>query len=140
MLFRSYLLRHENDVERRIRKIEDGKNTIYVYTEKRPKSSTTRLEDERDITEDEYNELMKERYSYLTKTRYAFPYSAHTIEIDVYPYEIGGDALVGRAVMEVELKDENEMIDFPSGITVIRELTGTREFSNKTLAKRVRIV
>ena len=80
---------------------------------------------------------MKERFSYLTKTRYAFPYSAHTIEIDVYPYEIGGDALVGRAVMEVELKDENEMIDFPSGITVIRELTGTREFSNKTLAKRV---
>ena len=134
----TYLLRHENDVERRIRKIEDGKNTFYVYTKKRPKSSTTRLEDERDITEDEYNELMKERYSYLTKTRYAFPYSAHTIEIDVYPYEIGGDALVGRAVMEVELKDENEMIDFPSGITVIRELTGTREFSNKTLAKRVR--
>ena len=80
----TYLLRHENDVERRIRKIEDGKNTIYVYTEKRPKSSTTRLEDERDITEDEYNELMKERFSYLTKTRYAFPYSAHTIEIDVY--------------------------------------------------------
>lgn len=134
----TYLLHHENDVERRIRKIEDGKNTFYVYTEKRPKSSTTRLEDERDITEDEYNELMKERYSYLTKTRYAFPYSAHTIEIDVYPYEIGGDALVGRAVMEVELKDENEKIDFPSGITVIRELTGTREFSNKTLAKRVR--
>ena len=63
----TYLLRHENDVERRIRKIEDGKNTIYVYTEKRPKSSTTRLEDERDITEDEYNELMKERFSYLTR-------------------------------------------------------------------------
>ena len=42
--------------------------------------------------------------------------------------------------MEVELKDENEKIDFPSGITVIRELTGTREFSNKTLAKRVRTV
>ena len=53
----TYLLRHENDVERRIRKIEDGKNTFYVYTEKRPKSSTTRLEDERDITAVSYTHL-----------------------------------------------------------------------------------
>ena len=74
----------------------------------------------------------------LTKTRYSFPFAGHTVEIDVYPHEIGGDALEGLAVMEIELESPDEAIEFPPFIRVIRELTGTREFSNKALARPVK--
>ncbi len=134
----TYLKQKEQSVERRIRKVtfSDGR-TLYYYTEKRTKNATTRFEDEREITFDEYGALSAEGISSLTKTRYAFPYAGHTIEIDVYPYEIGGDALNGYAVMEIELENERENIELPASITVIRELTGTREFSNKVLAKPI---
>lgn len=135
-IIQTYLKEKEKLVERRIRLItEDGK-TSYFYTEKMNKSGFTRLEDEREITECDYIRLEGESYSRLEKTRYSFPFAGHVIEIDVYPFEYGGVGLSGRAVMEVELKDEREEIIFPERIKIIRELTGTREFSNKSLAKR----
>lgn len=141
-IVQTYLREREKSVERRIREVTEIKiggecgKVAYFYTEKRHRSSIVRLEDEREITREEYTALMTERYSGLTKTRYAFPFAGHVIEIDVYPYEFGGRELVGRAVMEVELKDEREEIIFPPEIEIIRELTGTKEFSNKALAKK----
>lgn len=135
----TYLIKRNEDTERRIRKIKDGEKTAYIYTEKRNLSRLSRHEDEHEISEDEYNErYMNESYSRLTKTRYSFPYDCHVIEIDVYPHDIGGDELDGYAVLEVELQSEHEEIHLPAEISVVRELTGTREFSNKTLAKRVK--
>ena len=40
--------------------------------------------------------------------------------------------------MEVELGSETEEFAVPEFIRVERELTGTRQFSNKTLARPVR--
>lgn len=136
----TYLKKYDNETERRVRKtVLSDNRVVYHYTEKRTvsatKNATARFEDEREITAEEYSRLLTEGVSSLTKTRYAFPYAEHIIEIDVYPHEIGGDALKGYAVMEIEMKDENEKIEIPPDITVIRELTGTREFSNKALAK-----
>ena len=93
------------------------------------------MEDEREISEAEYNELMKECITELSKTRFSFPYGGHVIEIDVYPHEIGGDALEGYAVLEVELSSEDEEFALPYFITVIEELTGKKKFSNKAMAK-----
>lgn len=124
--------------ERRVRKInEDGKIT-YVFTRKEHITKMSRIEDEREVTLDEYDKLYADAKSELSKTRYAFPHEGHTVEIDVYPYEIGGDALLGKAVLEVELQSEDEEIILPDFVTVIRELTGTGEFSNKKLAKKIR--
>ena len=124
--------------ERRVRKINEGGKVTYVFTRKEHITKMSRIEDERNVTVDEYNELYKDAKSELSKTRYAFPYDGHTIEIDVYPYEIGGDKLVGKAVLEVELQSEDEEILLPDFVTVIRELTGTGEFSNKKLAKMIK--
>ena len=55
----------------------------------------------------------------------------------MYPYEIGGEGLIGKAVLEVELRSEREDFALPEFIVIERELTGTKEFSNKTLAKRI---
>lgn len=133
-------LEYRGNTERRVRKIEESGVISYIYTEKRPIDGVkiSRFEEEREISAEEYEELMSERVSELTKTRCSFPYRGHIVEIDVYPYEIGGDALVGKAVLEVELSDENESFDLPEWIRVIKELTGTREFSNKALAKKMR--
>lgn len=132
-------LTSEGDGERRIRKITENGVDSYVCTEKFPIAGTkiSRLENEWEITSGEYDRLMCEAYSQLTKTRYSFPYKGHVIEIDVYPHEIGGDALDGMAVLEVELGSESEEFELPEWIEVIRELSGTREFSNKKLAKKV---
>lgn len=130
-------LTYAGNTERRVRRITENGAVSYIYTEKRPVAGMkiSRFEDEREVDEDEYNALMRGCVSELTKTRYAFPYRGHVIEIDVYPYEIGGNALAHKAVLEVELGDVGEAFDLPEFIVVLRELTGTREFSNKALAK-----
>ncbi len=126
------------DTERRIRMVTESGAVSYIYTEKRnlPEKSLSRFEDEREITEAEYRALYSEAYSELEKTRYAFPHGFHTVEIDVYPDDIGGELLRGRAVLEVELRDEDEEIVLPSWIDVMREITGDKAYSNKKLAKK----
>ena len=52
-------------------------------------------------------------------------------EIDVYPF------WKHQAIMEVELKDEGEAAPLPPDVTVLRELTGDRVYSNAALALSV---
>ncbi len=127
-----------NNAERRIRRVTENGHVSYIYTEKRKceGKSISRFEDEREITESEYLTLYGEAQSELTKTRYAFPFAVHTVEIDIYPDEIGGDLLHGRAVLEVELGAEDEEIVLPGEIKVVREITGDKAYSNKKLAKK----
>ena len=124
-------------VERRVRRIEEDGQVSYVFTKKEKLTKMSRIENEWEISEEEYREYLTEAYSTLNKTRYSFPYENHVMEIDVYPYEIGGEGLRDRAVLEVELEDEKEEFAVPDFIEIERELTGTKEFSNKTLAKRI---
>ena len=122
--------------EARVRSITENGETVYIHTEKKRISAVSRTEDEKEITKEEYDRLRNTKgATELTKTRYAFPWGEHTVEIDVYPHEIGGDALDGMAVLEVELGAEDEIFEIPPFIKVVRELTGRREFSNKALAK-----
>ena len=124
--------------ERRVRKITENGKTIYVFTKKEHITKMSRIENEREISRDEYESLYAEAKSELSKTRYALRFIAKIVEIDVYTYEIGGDALVGRAVREVELESEDEAIELPEYINVTRELTGTGDFSNKKLARKIK--
>ncbi len=125
--------------EERVRKITEGDRVRYVFTEKKKISAVSRYENEYDITAERYDSLIDaaEEPRQLTKTRYVVPYGGHNLEIDVYPREIGGDALDGRAVLEVELDAEEEDFVLPDYIIVERELTGKSEFSNKVLAKSI---
>lgn len=133
----TYLNQPAGAPERRVRRIlADGRET-FVFTQKEKLTAVSRIENEREITPGEYADFLAEAYSQLSKTRYRFPFGGHVIEIDVYPHEIGGDALEGLAVLEVELEAEDEAIRLPDWLHVVRELTGTREFSNKTLARRI---
>ena len=127
-------------VERRVRHITTDKRESFVYTEKRKCKSKafSRFETEYEIEEEEYVLKRNDGETELRKTRYAFPYMGYVIEIDVYPEEIGGELLRGRAVLEVELNSEEDEILLPEFIHVISEITGNKAYSNKALAKKLK--
>ena len=121
----------ESGEESRVRRIEESGRISYIYTEKKRISETSRFENEYEITGDEYERLIdgSDDPRQLIKTRYAFPCGGHTIEIDVYPPEIGGEELDGLAVLEVELENEGEEILFMS----CGSSPGRRNFPTKPL-------
>lgn len=51
-------------------------------------------------------------------------------KIDIYPF------MKDKAIMEIELNDENQKIDFPKFIKIVNEVTGKKEFTNCELAQK----
>lgn len=113
-----------------------GRNGKYVYTHtiKYKISNVSRREDEREISEDEYAELLRradpERNT-IEKTRYCYDYAGAVWEIDVFPF------WQDKAFMEIELASEDEKIVFPPNIKILRELTEDKRYTNAALAKQI---
>ena len=119
---------------RRVRARETNGVTVYTKTEKLRISDITHIENESVLTENEYNEALKERDASLNtviKTRKCFDYGGHTIEIDIYPF------WSNVAIMEVELQSEDEKISFPAFIKIIREVTHEMAFKNRKIAEKI---
>ena len=98
-------LNAEKGVTSRVRKVTTDKGIKYIRTEKRRISLMSAFEDESEISLEEYEKLLlnaNKELKPVLKTRYSFPYKEHVIEIDVYPF------WNDRAVLEIEMKDENE--------------------------------
>ena len=92
---------------------------------------TTRVEVEREISEDEYEAYLLQRdpsRHTIEKTRYAFPYKGHTVEIDIYPF------WTDRAILETELRSEDEEALLPPFIRLLREVTEDPAYTNAALA------
>lgn len=123
----------EKKTTRRIRKMVRDGQTIYLYTEKKKLSDMTRIEREREITEEEYLELMKEalpKAATIRKTRYFLPSGDRCFEIDIFP------EWTDRAYAEVELENEEQTFVFPDCLEIIKEVTGDKRYTNKSLAKK----
>ncbi len=127
----SYLL-SASGKERRVRARGQNGHYIYYLTEKEPVSNGKRIEIERRLTQEEYIKYSMEADPSLhtiRKTRYCLSYNSTYFEIDIYP------SWNNQAFVEVELHDENEIINFPDFIEVIREVTDDSMYSNHELAK-----
>lgn len=129
-ILQTYLLAKDGD-ELRVR--QRGENGVFVYykTWKRRLTERTRIEVEEKLSQDEYLTLLMEADPAkrpIRKTRYCLTWEDRYYEVDVYP------AWTDRAIVEVELKDENEEIRFPEEMKIIREVTGDPEYSNAALA------
>ncbi len=126
-----YLNRLSPDTQRRVRKMTiDGKTTCY-YTEKDRISDITKEEREVIITNEQYNTLLDERDEYLVpviKTRRIIPWHGQKFELDSYPF------CSDLATIELELSSEEQSIDFPPYIRVIKEITGMDEYRNENIA------
>ena len=127
----TYLSRGENDTQRRVRRICENGSVRYTYTEKVFLTPVTRVENESEINEKQYEELLAEtdvRFAPVEKTRYCFDYHEQHFELDTYPFS-------GKlAIMELELSSPEQVIDFPDNVNVIRDVSADKRYSNSALA------
>ena len=116
----------------RVRKSASENGCTYTHTEKRKISELTRIEIEREISEEEYIEHLKAAdpaFRPIEKTRLRIPYGGHIFEIDIFPF------WQDKAVAEVELKSEDEEIAFPHWLNIIDEVTFDPAYKNVSLAR-----
>ncbi len=118
-------------ISRRIRKMEYNGITEYMYNEKERITDMTRIEREREISEDEYLELLKEAVpnaGTIRKTRYCIPSGSLCFEIDIF------QEWDDRAFAEVELENEDQDFEIPDCLSVIKEVTSDGRYTNRSLA------
>lgn len=128
----TYLTASEGSV--RVRRTEERGQVSFVETAKRSVTALRRIEIERELTEAEYERRLAARdprRQTIRKTRYCLPYAGHTFEIDVFPF------WARQAIMEVELKEENEEIQFPPFVKILREVTDDPRYSNHSMAREI---
>lgn len=130
----TYLIPEEEGFNERVRKRGTGCEWTYTHTRKKHITGIRRIELEDEISEAEYNELLKKAdpsKKEIRKTRYCLTYEGQLFEIDVFPF------WNDRAIMEIELRDEAQEIKFPPDIVIARELTGNKMYTNDALSKAI---
>lgn len=130
-MIQTYLRTQPDGTEVRVRQRGQDGNFMFYKTEKRKVSDAARVEVDRRIGMKEYISLLAEADPSLRpvrKTRYCLTENNTYYEIDIYP------EWSRQAVMEVELRSEDEEVIIPEGIKVIREVTGDRSYSNHEMA------
>lgn len=127
-------LKSSDDVERRVRARGIDGDYMYYLTEKKKVSNLKRIEVERRLTQDEYLELLMEQDTKLHtihKTRYCLSEENQYFEIDIYK------EWNNQAIMEIELSSEEESIQIPNFINVIKEVTDEEQYRNYNMAKKM---
>lgn len=130
-IIQTYLKSSSGD-EIRVRQRGVDGNYIYFQTIKRKVSDLKRVEIERRLSQAEYLKLLMEADTtkrQIRKTRYCLMHENQYFEIDVYPF------WDDKAIVEIELSDENTDIVFPKEIKVIKEVTDDDTYKNASLAK-----
>lgn len=133
----SYLQASDDFVGGRVRRIVDGDAIRYVYTYKMKLSDVTRREYEREITEEEYHDLLRRRIPgtiTIEKNRHSFSYGGLTYELDVYSF------WEDRATLEAEVESEDTHIPIPPCVTLIKEVTHDRRYNNSQLSHNKGII
>jgi CYTH domain-containing protein len=124
-------LESEPNVTHRVRCREYEDHTVYTETKKTRIDKISAYEEEREISEQEYKELLvliKEGTQTLTKTRHTFLYLGQVFEIDIYP-EWGR-----TAIMETELPSRKTTVSIPDFLNVVTEVSGDKSYSNAAMS------
>ncbi len=127
-IMQTYLHSDDPTLERRVRQRGNGKGFSYYYTEKREISGISRSENERRINQQEYILLLLEGEKRIRKDRYCFVFNNQYFELDIYP------DWKDKAILEIEITNENQDVELPDWITVIEEVTENPSYKNKNLA------
>ena len=64
----------------------------------------------------------------IRKTRYCLIYKNQYFEIDIYPF------WDDKAIVELELNSEDQKIEFPKQLKLIKEVTHDKRYKNSELA------
>ena len=130
-IIQTYLTSPEGE-ETRVRQRGENGNFIYFKTTQKKVDDVKRVEIESRLSKDEYLSLLMEadpQKRPIRKTRYCLTYGTHYFEIDIYPF------WHDKAIMEIELSDENDEVKFPEFIKIIKEVTDDESYKNSSLAK-----
>ena len=133
-IIQTYLTPEQEGDELRIRQRGENGNYIYFKTLKRKVSGAKRVEIEHRLSKEEYLALLMRADTGCKKkhkNRYCLTYNNQYFEIDVYPF------WSDKAICEIELKSENERIDFPPMLHIIKEVTDDEAYKNASLAKGI---
>lgn len=121
----------------RIRKsvsLYKNKKTTYTYTlKKQTKTIGINEEKEKEISEKEFKEFRNkkdESLKEIKKVRYDILYENQYFELDLFQNEYSG-----LAILELEMKDLNDKINFPKFLDVLKEVTKDPKYNNYQLAK-----
>ncbi len=130
-IIQTYLTAPEGE-ESRVRQRGFNGHYVYFHTSKRKISDLKRVEVERRLSKDEYLNLLMDadpNCRPIRKTRYCLTYENQYFEIDVYPF------WQDKAIVEIEMENEDTEIRFPAQIKVLREVTEDDAFKNSSMAK-----
>lgn len=130
-IIQTYLKSVSGD-ETRVRQRGFDGHYVYFQTIKRKISDLKRIEIEKRLSKEEYLTLLMDADTskrQIRKTRYCLTYNGQYFEIDVYPF------WNDKAIVELELSDENAEINFPEQIKVIKEVTDDDSYKNASLAE-----
>ncbi len=130
----AYLKEQERTAGMRIRKSTINGKTTYKKTYKKSITYRTRIEIEDDISEQTWKDLLfniDPDSIPIKKTRHCFLYQGQFFELDIY--EFWND----RATLEIELNSEEEEVNLPPFIEVIKEVTDDNRYKNRSLSYHV---
>lgn len=130
----TYLAADGGFIGGRIRRIDEDGRVRYVYTYKQRLSDMTRREYERELSAEEYAELLtrKEKGTItIEKDRHVFGYAGLTYELDTYTF------WDDKATLEAEVESEDTPIPVPPCVRLIKEVTFDRRYNNSRLARNL---
>lgn len=148
-----YLLPAADDFKRRIRKRGQEGFFVCYETLKKDIGPGKVHEIERKIDYAEYLKLLRDErddnYDIIQKVRNCFCWNSQYFELDVFqePFASRIKTLLKEdgiwfdknrtiAEMEIELTEENDRVEAPPFVEVIKEVTGDGRYSNRALAKK----
>ena len=120
------------EVTHRVRMRVYPERIVYTETRKIRIDKISSYEDERQIDEATYNTLIrgiKEGTRTLTKTRHTFKFYDRIFEVDIYP------EWNGSCILEIELPSSETEIEMPLFISVIKEVSGDKKYTNASMSK-----
>ncbi len=134
----TYLKPKGNEPCARVRKTIAGLTgdleTVFHYNKKKFVKDGVHEEEENQISKEKYDSFLKDAHPdkfAVEKTRFLFKYKDQIFELDVFK-----GPLKGLAILELELKNIDDHIDLPPFLSVIKEVTDSKKFTNFALADK----
>lgn len=119
-------------ITHRVRSRKFTDRTVFTETTKVRIDKMSAYENEREITESEFESLSERRDKNtraIKKHRHTFVFSGQLFEIDVYP------EWHGTAILETELSDRDAKVEFPDFIKIVADVTGDKRYSNASMSR-----
>lgn len=130
----TYLISPAKGVSARVRARSAGGRTVCTHTVKTRVSDIRRIEEEREISPEEYVALLQTAdptRRTIEKQRWLLEHEGQLFEIDLFPF------WTRQALMEIELTREGQPVVFPPEICVLREVTEDGRYTNRALAREI---